>query len=670
MCGIFGVLVKENSNLKSEFISDILKNIAEIAVSRGRDSSGIVFKNNHHQEFKLIKGDIPIHELLKSNQFNSFLKESLDYYNSGQPFQAIGHARLVTNGSQLKEENNQPVSKDGIIAIHNGIITNTDQLWKENTELKKQYDIDTEILLSIIKKELLVNTLPLAISNTINKIEGTASCALLFDDRNEIALFTNNGSLYYSLDNELLIFASEEYFIKQIIKTHTLKANVKHLKPLEGIIVNVNSFQTKAFNAKEQFKEHYKPTLHTNYKINSVNLKGNFDTEVVIDPREFTFKNKESHLLNLIENNSSAVNKLKRCTKCILPETFPFIEFDEKGICNYCKNYKSKFKSHSIEKLKELVAPYRRKDGNPDCIIPFSGGRDSTYSLHIIKKELKMNPITYTYDWGMVTDLARRNIARVCGKLGIENIIVAADIHQKRKFIKMNVEAWLHKPSLGMIPLFMSGDKAFHYYLVKLQKQTGISLNIWGENYLEKTDFKVGFAGIPPEFEKLKIYLMSRTNTFKMLLFLAKSVAQNPRYLNASLWDNLKGQYSRSFLKKTDYYNFYDYFPYNEEKINQTIINEYNWEKAIDTDSTWRIGDGTSAFYNYIYYTVAGFSEFDTFRSNQIREGMITREDALRSIENDNLARYETLRWYLQILDIDFETAIRKINSIPKLYPL
>lgn len=47
----------------------------------------------------------------------------------------------------------------------------------------------------------------------------------------------------------------------------------------------------------------------------------------------------------------------------------------------------------------------------------------------------------------------------------------------------------------------------------------------------------------------------------------------------------------------------------------------------MDTNTTWRIGDGTAAFYNYVYYTVAGFTEHDTFRSNQIREGQMTREE-------------------------------------------
>ena len=82
----------------------------------------------------------------------------------------------------------------------------------------------------------------------------------------------------------------------------------------------------------------------------------------------------------------------------------------------------------------------------------------------------------------MVTDLARRNISRLCGKLGIEHIIISADIKKKRKNIYNNIKAWLRKPNLGMIPLFMAGDKQFYYYFNELMKQTGIKLVIYSEN--------------------------------------------------------------------------------------------------------------------------------------------------------------------------------------------
>ena len=96
--------------------------------------------------------------------------------------------------------------------------------------------------------------------------------------------------------------------------------------------------------------------------------------------------------------------------------------------------------------------------------------------------------------------------------------------------------------------------------------------------------------------------------------------------------------------------------------IDDTLINNYDWEVAPDTNTTWRIGDGTAAFYNYIYYTVAGFTEHDTFRSNQIREGDLSREEALYLVEDENRPRYPNIKWYLDAIGMDFEDVIPVIT--------
>jgi hypothetical protein len=359
---------------------------------------------------------------------------------------------------------------------------------------------------------------------------------------------------------------------------------------------------------------------------------------------------------------------LKRCTKCLLPETFPFIHYDEHGECNYCKNYKKKNQPKPISELQKLVEPYRKTNGQPEVLIPFSGGRDSTYVLHMVKEELGLNAIAYTYDWGMVTDLARRNIARICGKLGVENIIVAADMHWKRENIRKNITAWLKNPELGMIPLFMAGDKFFFYYAHKIKKQLGIDLEIWGVNDLENTNFKTGFAGLAPQFDKKRIYSISLYNQLKLFGFVGKNLLQSPGYINQSILDSLGSFASRYITPKADYYHMFDYAHWNEKDIEDTIINNYDWEKSVDTPSTWRIGDGTASFYNYVYTLVVGFSENDTFRSNQIREGMITREEGLKFIYEENKPRYNSLKWYLEILGLDFESTIKRINEIPRHY--
>jgi hypothetical protein len=146
-----------------------------------------------------------------------------------------------------------------------------------------------------------------------------------------------------------------------------------------------------------------------------------------------------------------------------------------------------------------------------------------------------------------------------------------------------------------------------------------------------------------------------------------KAMLQSPGYFNSSLWDTLSGEYYRSFTEKLDYYHIFDYWRWDEKIIDNTL-EYYDWERAPDTNTTWRIGDGTAAFYNYVYYTVAGFTEHDTFRSNQIREGDLTRAEALELVLDENRTRYPNIKWYLDALGMDFKEVIQVINAIPKLY--
>jgi hypothetical protein len=441
------------------------------------------------------------------------------------------------------------------------------------------------------------------------------------------------------------------------------------INPGSGVSIDLNDLSYSSFLFSDTIVKKYESKNNALPKIIHHEINPNKKQLSVIMDLNYIHLNKcaESEKA-LLQYPIESIKTLKRCIKCILPETFPFIHYDEDGVCNYCHNYKKQSKSNSIDELMKLVEPYRSNNGSKDVLLPFSGGRDSTYVLHVVKNDLGLNPITFTYDWGMVTDLARRNIARICGKLGVENIIVAADIHWKRKNIKKNITSWLKNPELGMIPLFMAGDKYFFYYAHKVKKQLGIDLEIWGINRLENTNFKTGFSGIKPQFDKERIYSLSLKNQFKLFGFVGKNVLKSPGYLNQSVLDSMGSIASRYFTPKYNYFHLFDFIEWNEDIINKTIINNYDWEKAVDTDSTWRIGDGTASFYNYIYTLVAGFSENDTFRSNQIRENMITRERALDFIYEENKPRYNSIKWYLEIIGLDYDSTIKQINSINRLY--
>ncbi len=603
MCGIFGVI----SPVPIDRID------FEILVShsqqRGKDSSGLLMLQGG--SYHAYRADYKITRLVKE----------VRPYTSNI---VMGHSRLITNGLA----DNQPVVRDDICVLHNGIIVNHEAIWPKINK-SKELQIDTEVIAAIASAHIDeggdFDKLP---SRILNLCQGVIACALVLPKKGKLCLFSNNGSLYVGTKGQSTIFASESFPLTKIGC-----ADVQQVKDAVFVEIPVSK-QSIEISDKVERKTNLIPAL--------------------------SFSASEEKLLQYRKND------LRRCTKCLLPETMTFISFDSEGVCNYCRNYKPRNKPRPKEELFKLVEPHRRKIGN-DCIVPFSGGRDSCYGLHLIVNELKMKPVTYTYDWGMVTDLGRRNISRMCAELGVENIIVADDITKKRQHIAQNLRAWLKSPHLGMISILTAGDKHFFRHVETIKMQTGISLNLWGVNPLEVTHFKAGFLGVPPDFEEKRVYAHGALKQLRYQYLRLKAMIESPGYFNNSLWDTLSGEYYRSFTKKSDYYHIFDYWRWDEKLIEDTL-DKYDWERASDTRTTWRIGDGTAAFYNYIYYTVAGFTEHDTFRSNQIREGDLTREEALELVEEENTPRYPNIKWYLDAVGLDFKEVISVVNSIPKLY--
>ncbi len=603
MCGIFGIISNSEVNLKN------LSILAKNARQRGKDSSG--FLESDGLKYIINRYDYDLNKSIKSINKKSKI--------------VIGHSRLVTNSMV----DNQPVFKHEITVIHNGIIVNFEKLFSK-FKLKQNLKIDTEIIVELFNLFLSQNKdLKTTINSVLSVLEGCASCVVHIKKLGKMILFTNNGSLYLGNKNKDIYISSESYSLRKIKCDKIKKVN-------DPVIIDVPFSKEK--------------TLIQDHRTKRVNLV----------PEIINSITKEKLLIY----NS---NYIKRCTKCILPSNFPFITFNEKGVCNYCSNYKKKYKNFNINKEKQkfekILENYKKNNNDIDCIVPLSGGRDSCFGLHLIVKELGLKPITFTYDWGLVTDLARRNISRMCSTLNIENIIVADNIGLKRSNINKNVTAWLKKPHLGMVNIFTAGDKHFYRFLEKIKKQNQIDLNIWSYNPFEITHFKHGFLGIKPNFHNKRTYNQGLISQLEYQSKRLKVMLGNLSYFNSSIIDTYVGEFSRSVRKHHDYFYLFNFFKWSENEINKTLLGTYKWEKSVDTNSTWRIGDGAAPFYNYIFYTMVGFTEFDTFRSNQIREGDLSREEALKLIEIENKPRYQSIKWFLDAINLDFDKTIKRINE-------
>ncbi len=605
MCGIFGIY----SSTGVDAIA--LNSLAKHAEQRGIDSSGLLFFRSG--AYELSRADSKATRLLTrtSWQGSNFL---------------MGHSRLVTNG----EADNQPIVKKSVAVIHNGIVVNDSDIWPAlNGE--RELQVDTEVIAQIAQEHIdRFGTLAGVSEPLFQLCKGAVSCAIAAPSEGELVLLSNTGSMYLTQREGGFEFASESYALKLL--SNSIPERI------------LNSEVMLEIPASELAKEQANQTAGTRNLLTKINLSAS----------------EEALLVN-------SIPELFRCSRCILPSTMPFIRFDSGGVCNYCTNYKIRTVPKSLAELEYLVQNYRRANG-PDVIIPFSGGRDSSFGLHLVVRELGMNPITFTYDWGMVTDLGRRNASLMSAKLGVENIIVAADIVKKRKNIAINLKAWLAKPNLGMVSVLTAGDKHFFKYVDTVKRQTGVNLNLWGINPLEVTHFKSGFLGLAPDFEETRVYTSGAIKQLKYQSKRFSAMIESPGYFNSSITDTVSGEYWRSFAKKTDYFHIFDYWRWDEKEINDVLLNEYEWETASDTSTTWRIGDGTAGFYNYVYFTIAGLTEHDTLRSNQIREGQITRAEALSLVSDENQPRYENIKWYLDSLGFDFAEVIKTVNATKRLY--
>jgi glutamine---fructose-6-phosphate transaminase (isomerizing) len=651
MCGIFGISIRHDAAFSYEQWQSAVRDLFLLSESRGKEAAGIALATPHM--LLVHKDSVSAGEMLKTNDYlNVISRAKTDFFDASNKtaLSAIGHARLVTNGLQGIDANNQPVRRDDVVIIHNGIVVNVDNLWAELKPegIEPRADVDTEVIAAMLQRSInRGDHAQKALCDAFGKIYGETSVAVFLKQQNIMLLGSNTGSMHYafSKDSGGFFFTSEHLITKRLCDGDKAipgfaGAIIVQLKAGMGAVLNLttHAIETFALAGKKLTAPASSPMLAT---------------QRAIEDKSERYRN--------------AMKSMQRCTKCILPETMPFIDYDVDGVCNYCRTYKPWVKRPESE-LEERLDRIRSKDGSPDCIVGFSGGRDSSYGLHLLKEKYRMTPLTFSYDWGMVTDLARRNQARICGKLGIEHIWISADIKLKRAHIRRNVLAWLKKPDLGLIPLFMAGDKEVLWHANKLMETYKINDMAFCTNELEKTVFKQGFLGVDARETRVgKPSTLPWAGKLGMLWKYGRRFASNPAYFNRSMPDTLFAFFSYYVIQQ-NYFSLFDYMPWDEDQINKALIEGYDWETAKDTRSTWRIGDGTAPFYNYIYNSVAGFSEYDTFRSNQIREGQLTRAQAIALVEEENLPRFGSIREYTQMINIDFDETIRIIDRIPKLY--
>lgn len=167
---------------------------------------------------------------------------------------------------------------------------------------------------------------------------------------------------------------------------------------------------------------------------------------------------------------------IKYCKRCIMPETKPDLLIDKDGICNACLNYENRKAVDWDARKKELLEildRYRSKNNtNYDCLIPVSGGKDSTFQV-IKMLELGMNPLCLTATTDKLSDIGRYNIENL-KNLGVDYIEVTSNPVIRKKINKLALSqvgdiSWPEHVTIFTIP-------------VRMATQLNVPLLIWGEN--------------------------------------------------------------------------------------------------------------------------------------------------------------------------------------------
>ena len=312
---------------------------------------------------------------------------------------------------------------------------------------------------------------------------------------------------------------------------------------------------------------------------------------------------------------------MKICTNCVLPETFPGIKFNEEGVCNHCISFKGQEKlAEQKEKYKakfERLFEEHRNNGDYDCLMCYSGGKDSTYTLDILKTEYKARILAVTVDNGFVSERATQNIRNVMESLGIDHYLIKPrfDI-LKRIFTACSSENLYSPKTLERASTICTSCMGFVKFItlrLAIEKRIPFITYGWspGQAPIASSVFKTNSSMIKSMQEAIKAPMSSIVGN-----------EINPYFLEERHFDE-----SEKFPYNISPLAFLDY---SEEKIYEKI-SELGWKAPEDTDAN-STNCLLNSYANVLHKSQFGYHPYAFEIANLVREGVMTREDGLQKL--------------------------------------
>jgi len=312
-----------------------------------------------------------------------------------------------------------------------------------------------------------------------------------------------------------------------------------------------------------------------------------------------------------------------RCAKCVLPKTFPNISFDEQGVCNFCRAHKEagaviEEKKQYLEKFKDLIKKTSGR-GDYDCTVSYSGGKDSSYTIYVLKRIFKLKVLALVMDNGFLSPQAFKNVNTISENLEVDVQIFRPDFNLMKKIFSYAAKNEMYSAKTleraSTICTSCIGLVKFIFLKAVLEKK--IPLMAWG--------WSPGQAPIRSSIMKINPKLFRHTQ----------------EQLRAPMSKAAGEEINRYFLSDDDFKNV-DAFPYNvsplafmeyDEKKIKDKIKELGWVAPEDVDSN-STNCLLNSFSNKIHMDRYGFHPYAFEIAEMVRTGVMDREEGLKKIEN------------------------------------
>jgi N-acetyl sugar amidotransferase len=361
---------------------------------------------------------------------------------------------------------------------------------------------------------------------------------------------------------------------------------------------------------------------------------------------------------------------LIRCVKCGLPQTYETIEFDANGICNICRGHT--FKTEKIDwtarkkMLDGIIEEYRGKY-EYDCIVPFSGGKDSTFTLLHLMKEYKIKPLVVQFNHGFMRETLLKNNERTFKKLGVDVISFTPN--------------WKVVKRLMLEALIRKGDFCWHChtgifsYPMHVAIKYATPLVMWGE---PSTEYTAYYDYAEDEIESVD---ETRFNRFVNLGITAEDMANmikddfelDPRDLAPYTYPQMRD------LKKLRYRSVClgSFIPWDVKANTKLIQDELGWqgdqvEGMPPGEYTYeKIECHMQGMRDYIKYLKRGYSRVTQMTALDLRNGRITKERAdalIAEYEGRKPQSLEIFLDYLGMSELEFNAIVAK-TVVPPFEP-